>query len=156
MQTLYVTLRPGFSARERIARFSRGSFRALGWDLADRTSGGASTSAVAAPSGSMEPGPRGQVSPGETRCQSCATQDSGCCTEASSLGVESSGQSGDTNFSGAPRRSSEFGAGVYGCAHYRRRCKIVAPCCGEIFWCRHCHNESKNIDEKARFHLLGC
>lgn len=32
----------------------------------------------------------------------------------------------------------------YGCSHYRRRCKIRAPCCDEIFDCRHCHNESKN------------
>ncbi|XP_057786206.1 E3 ubiquitin-protein ligase RZFP34-like isoform X1 [Salvia miltiorrhiza] len=32
----------------------------------------------------------------------------------------------------------------YGCKHYRRRCKIRAPCCDEIFDCRHCHNEAKN------------
>lgn len=32
----------------------------------------------------------------------------------------------------------------FGCSHYRRRCKIIAPCCGEIFDCRHCHNEAKN------------
>eukprot|EP00250_Pteridium_aquilinum_P003830 c14107_g1_i1 orf=695-1594(-) len=31
----------------------------------------------------------------------------------------------------------------YGCAHYRRRCKIRAPCCDEVFDCRHCHNEAK-------------
>lgn len=29
------------------------------------------------------------------------------------------------------------------CSHYRRRCKIRAPCCNEIFDCRHCHNEAK-------------
>jgi hypothetical protein len=28
------------------------------------------------------------------------------------------------------------------CEHYRRRCKIVAPCCGQVFPCRHCHNEA--------------
>ncbi|KAJ0083782.1 hypothetical protein Patl1_30569 [Pistacia atlantica] len=38
----------------------------------------------------------------------------------------------------------ELGSGNYGCSHYRRRCKIRAPCCGEIFDCRHCHNEAKN------------
>ncbi|KAF3679663.1 putative peptidyl-prolyl cis-trans isomerase CYP21-3, mitochondrial-like [Capsicum annuum] len=38
----------------------------------------------------------------------------------------------------------EMGAGNYGCAHYRRRCKVRAPCCDEIFDCRHCHNDSKN------------
>lgn len=32
----------------------------------------------------------------------------------------------------------------YGCAHYTRKCKIRAPCCGEVFDCRHCHNEAKN------------
>lgn len=29
------------------------------------------------------------------------------------------------------------------CSHYRRRCKIRAPCCNEIFDCRHCHNDAK-------------
>jgi hypothetical protein len=33
--------------------------------------------------------------------------------------------------------------GEPGCGHYRRRCRLVAPCCSEVFWCRHCHNESK-------------
>lgn len=31
----------------------------------------------------------------------------------------------------------------HGCTHYRRRCKIRAPCCDEVFDCRHCHNEAK-------------
>jgi len=30
-----------------------------------------------------------------------------------------------------------------GCQHYQRGCKLVAPCCNEAFWCRHCHNEEK-------------
>lgn len=29
------------------------------------------------------------------------------------------------------------------CSHYRRRCRIRAPCCNEVFDCRHCHNEAK-------------
>lgn len=29
------------------------------------------------------------------------------------------------------------------CKHYKRRCKIRAPCCNETFDCRHCHNEAK-------------
>lgn len=37
--------------------------------------------------------------------------------------------------------------GEHGCVHYRRRCRLVAPCCGELFWCRHCHNETKSQDE---------
>ena len=28
------------------------------------------------------------------------------------------------------------------CKHYRRRCMIRAPCCNEIYACRHCHNEA--------------
>ncbi|KAL2328545.1 hypothetical protein Fmac_021972 [Flemingia macrophylla] len=35
----------------------------------------------------------------------------------------------------------------FGCAHYKRRCKIRAPCCDEVFQCRHCHNESKNSEK---------
>ncbi|KAK6129726.1 hypothetical protein DH2020_036527 [Rehmannia glutinosa] len=41
----------------------------------------------------------------------------------------------------------------YGCSHYRRRCRIRAPCCNEIFSCRHCHNDAKNsicVDQKLR------
>ncbi|KAH9760990.1 CHY-type/CTCHY-type/RING-type zinc finger protein [Citrus sinensis] len=41
----------------------------------------------------------------------------------------------------------------YGCQHYRRRCRIRAPCCNEIFDCRHCHNEAMNninVDQKLR------
>ncbi|KAK0608816.1 hypothetical protein LWI29_036493 [Acer saccharum] len=36
----------------------------------------------------------------------------------------------------------DFGKMGYGYKHYRRRCKIRAPCCNEIFECRHCHNEA--------------
>ncbi|CAK9164525.1 unnamed protein product [Ilex paraguariensis] len=41
----------------------------------------------------------------------------------------------------------------YGCSHYQRRCRIRAPCCNEVFDCRHCHNEAKNninINQKLR------
>ncbi|KAL6564248.1 hypothetical protein OROMI_015698 [Orobanche minor] len=38
----------------------------------------------------------------------------------------------------------DFGKMLYGCEHYRRRCKIRAPCCDKIFTCRHCHNEATN------------
>ena len=31
-----------------------------------------------------------------------------------------------------------------GCKHYRRGCALVAPCCGEVFACRFCHDEVKN------------
>lgn len=46
--------------------------------------------------------------------------------------------------SSADESLMEMGSGNFGCLHYRRRCKIRAPCCDEIFDCRHCHNESKN------------
>ncbi|CAL0329055.1 unnamed protein product [Lupinus luteus] len=41
----------------------------------------------------------------------------------------------------------ELGINNFGCMHYRRRCKIRAPCCDEVFDCRHCHNEVKNSVE---------
>ena len=28
-----------------------------------------------------------------------------------------------------------------GCTHYNRKCKIVAPCCNKVYWCRICHDE---------------
>ncbi|KAF2300685.1 hypothetical protein GH714_015163 [Hevea brasiliensis] len=43
----------------------------------------------------------------------------------------------------------EFGSGHFGCSHYRRRCKIRAPCCNEDFYCMHCHNEAKNSVETS-------
>ncbi|XP_023524321.1 probable E3 ubiquitin-protein ligase RZFP34 isoform X1 [Cucurbita pepo subsp. pepo] len=50
----------------------------------------------------------------------------------------------------------ERGYKQYGCAHYRRRCRIRAPCCNEIFDCRHCHNDIKNsiyLDQKERHEI---
>ncbi|CAI0444513.1 unnamed protein product [Linum tenue] len=47
----------------------------------------------------------------------------------------------------------EKGLMEYGCPHYRRRCRIRAPCCNEVFTCRHCHNEAINdinVDQKLR------
>ncbi|GAB2215184.1 hypothetical protein Droror1_Dr00019563 [Drosera rotundifolia] len=46
----------------------------------------------------------------------------------------------------------DLGSGNYGCSHYRRRCKIRAPCCNEVFDCRHCHNEAKNALEIDPLH----
>ena len=42
------------------------------------------------------------------------------------------------------------GLGKHGCEHYRRRCQLVAPCCGQTFWCRHCHNAEKNEREQVK------
>ena len=32
-----------------------------------------------------------------------------------------------------------------GCDHYIRGCKLISPCCGKIYTCRHCHNEIEDI-----------
>ncbi|PON96641.1 43kDa postsynaptic protein [Trema orientale] len=40
------------------------------------------------------------------------------------------------------QKPKDSGKLEYGCEHYRRRCKIRAPCCDQIFSCRHCHNEA--------------
>lgn len=50
----------------------------------------------------------------------------------------------------------DFGKFVYGCDHYRRRCKLRAPCCNQIFTCRHCHNEATGAlsNPKERHELV--
>uniref|UniRef100_A0A061R754 Ring finger and CHY zinc finger domain-containing protein 1 n=1 Tax=Tetraselmis sp. GSL018 TaxID=582737 RepID=A0A061R754_9CHLO len=52
-------------------------------------------------------------------------------------------RSGDSKETADPQ--SEYGVGEYGCTHYRRRCKLVAPCCNEVYWCRHCHNDAQAL-----------
>ncbi|KAF2539215.1 hypothetical protein F2Q68_00022423 [Brassica cretica] len=42
----------------------------------------------------------------------------------------------------SPNDRLHFGVMAFGCDHYNRRCQIRAPCCNEVFPCRHCHNES--------------
>lgn len=34
-----------------------------------------------------------------------------------------------------------------GCEHYRRKCELLAPCCGEWFVCRVCHDTLRNDAE---------
>lgn len=34
-----------------------------------------------------------------------------------------------------------------GCEHYKRKCKLVSPCCEQIFSCRLCHDEIKDEQE---------
>lgn len=48
---------------------------------------------------------------------------------------------------------------MHRCKHYRRRCRIRAPCCNEIYSCRHCHNEATVfiiflLFSPQRFYLL--
>eukprot|EP00128_Syssomonas_multiformis_P004720 Colp12_sorted_trinity150504_noHs@4307 len=33
---------------------------------------------------------------------------------------------------------------ILGCRHYRRSCKVKAPCCGMVFPCRICHDEQSD------------
>ena len=65
--------------------------------------------------------------------------DAGAMADAARAGAagEAPGTAGDAEE--AARRSR--GVMTYGCEHYRRRCALVAPCCGKVFTCRHCHNE---------------
>ncbi|KAF6175493.1 hypothetical protein GIB67_021983 [Kingdonia uniflora] len=50
----------------------------------------------------------------------------------------------------------DFGKMDHGCKHYKRRCRIRAPCCNEIFPCRHCHNEATSVlrNPKDRHELV--
>lgn len=64
--------------------------------------------------------------------------------ELKRMGSESVAQSDFLEFGDTEASLMEIGSGNYGCSHYRRRCKIRAPCCNEIFDCRHCHNDAKN------------
>lgn len=41
-----------------------------------------------------------------------------------------------------PLPSPVVGEARRGCRHYRRHCRIIAPCCRTSYWCRHCHNEA--------------
>ncbi|RLN16885.1 hypothetical protein C2845_PM02G12630 [Panicum miliaceum] len=50
----------------------------------------------------------------------------------------------------------DSGTEQHGCEHYRRGCRVVAPCCGEVFGCRHCHNDAKNsleVDPRDRHEI---
>lgn len=35
-------------------------------------------------------------------------------------------------------------SGQLGCKHYRRSCKVKAPCCDEFYVCRFCHDSAQN------------
>ncbi|MCO5599131.1 hypothetical protein L7F22_053231 [Adiantum nelumboides] len=49
----------------------------------------------------------------------------------------------------------EKGTFRHGCQHYRRRCKMRAPCCNDVFDCRHCHNEAKATEtDISKHHVI--
>lgn len=44
-----------------------------------------------------------------------------------------------------------------GCKHYRRKCRIVAPCCGIVYPCRLCHNEAENHEiDRTKIAFVEC
>ncbi|KAJ9181518.1 hypothetical protein P3X46_009641 [Hevea brasiliensis] len=76
--------------------------------------------------------------------------------------MENGFEPGMSNFRHEDVSPLDLGLGHFGCSHYRRRCKIRAPCCDEIFDCRHCHNESKVIcslcgtEQDVQQHCIQC
>ena len=57
---------------------------------------------------------------------------------------ESDGSSGGDGGASGGFDESKY---PYGCEHYRRSCKLVAPCCGLVTWCRLCHDVLKDEEE---------
>lgn len=47
-----------------------------------------------------------------------------------------------------PQLLPEPSATYEGCTHYKRKCHLLAPCCGEFFACRFCHDEVKDDNER--------
>lgn len=46
---------------------------------------------------------------------------------------------------------------VIGCEHYRRKCALLAQCCGRIFTCRLCHDqESDHTMNRHEVQILQC
>ncbi|XP_022134687.1 zinc finger protein BRUTUS-like At1g18910 isoform X2 [Momordica charantia] len=39
----------------------------------------------------------------------------------------------------------------FGCKHYKRNCKLLAPCCNQLYTCIHCHDEvtDHSLDRKS-------
>jgi zinc finger-like protein len=45
---------------------------------------------------------------------------------------------------------------IFGCAHYKRNCKLKAACCNQLFTCRFCHDEvsDHSMDRKATKEMM--
>lgn len=82
-----------------------------------------------------------------TSATSC--QDSPCAQQSSPSSNNNNERRRQAEKSGKRRArnarglSKEARKNEDGCVHYRRRCRIVTPCCGEVCWCRHCHAEKR-------------
>ncbi|KAK4370855.1 hypothetical protein RND71_010330 [Anisodus tanguticus] len=45
---------------------------------------------------------------------------------------------------------------VFGCKHYKRNCKLLAPCCNELFPCIRCHDEiTDHCLDRCKWYGLG-
>lgn len=51
----------------------------------------------------------------------------------------------------AENSSADDTSQTYGCSHYKRKCSLVAPCCGKTYMCRLCHNDAElhEIDRRS-------
>ncbi|XP_050871044.1 zinc finger protein BRUTUS-like At1g18910 isoform X1 [Lathyrus oleraceus] len=46
---------------------------------------------------------------------------------------------------------------IYGCKHYKRNCKLFAPCCNELHACIHCHDEvSDHLIDRKSITMMMC
>lgn len=46
-----------------------------------------------------------------------------------------------------------FQEGIFGCKHYKRNCKVKAPCCQQFYTCRRCHDESVTGHKINRYQI---
>ena len=69
---------------------------------------------------------------------------------------EASSSSADAPADESQPQAADDALPTRGCEHYRRGCRLRAPCCGEVFACRFCHDAVKfdgERDEKKRHRL---
>ena len=74
------------------------------------------------------------------------------------ISSESGDNSDDSGIFSSSESISDFELFInsmgYGCEHYKRKCKIVAPCCNNIYWCRYCHEIDMNNKHCEDYHKL--
>jgi len=61
-----------------------------------------------------------------------------------------------SNQSFQPNNSPTYfdeGAGILGCKHYKKNCKIQAACCKMFFTCRRCHDEEIQDHKINRYEI---
>ncbi|EIE21877.1 putative zinc finger protein, partial [Coccomyxa subellipsoidea C-169] len=46
---------------------------------------------------------------------------------------------------------------ILGCPHYKRGCQVVAPCCGNVYPCKKCHDaEEDHVLESQKVEMMVC